>query len=70
MKTSCGRFLKHALPAVCLAVQVSLVHAQAANPAAVNPPASGDESSKLQQVVISTTIGTYHEDVSDRKSVV
>ena len=64
MKTSCGRFLKHALPAVCLAVQVSLVHAQAANPAAVNPPASGDESSKLQQVVISTTIGTYHEDVS------
>ena len=64
MKTTCGRVLKRALPAVCLAVQVSILHAQAADPAAANPPASGNDSSKLQQVVISTTIGTYHEDVS------
>jgi len=49
---------------VCLAVQVSILHAQAADPAAVAPPASADDSSKLQQVVISTTIGTYHESVS------
>jgi iron complex outermembrane receptor protein len=64
MKTSYGRALKLALPAVCLAVQVSIVHAQAADPAAASSPASTDDSSRLQQVVISTTIGTYHEGVS------
>lgn len=63
MKTSCGRALKRALPAVCLAVQVAIAHAQAADPAAASPPAATDDSSKLQQIVI-TSIRTYHEGVS------
>lgn len=64
MKISCGKVLKHALPAVCLVTRVAILHAQATDPAAANPPASNSDSSKLQQVVISTTIGTYHEGVS------
>lgn len=64
MKTSCGGVLERALPAVCLAVQFSLAHAQAADPAAVTPPPPGGGSPKLQEVVVSATIGTYHEGVS------
>lgn len=63
MKTSYDRALKRALPAVCLAVQASILHAQAAAPPAVTPPASSGNSNQLQQVVI-TSIGTYHEGVS------
>ena len=64
MKTFRGKALKRAVPAVCLAVQVAIAHAQAADPAAASPLPSTDDSSRLQQVVISTTIGTYHEGVS------
>lgn len=64
MKISRLELLKYALPAACLAVRVSILHAQAADPTAANPQASAGDSSKLQQVVISTTIGTYHEGVS------
>ena len=70
MKSSCGRVLKRALPAISVAVQVSILHAQAAAPAAaapavVVPPASNsDNSKKLQEVVVSARIGTYHEAVS------
>lgn len=64
MKTSCDRVTKYALPALCLATQISLLHAQTAAPAIVTPPASGNDSSELHEVTISAAIGTYHEGVS------
>jgi iron complex outermembrane receptor protein len=64
MNMSCGRVLRHAIPALCLAMQVPMLHAQAAAPAAVNPPASSGDNAKLQEVTISAAIGTYHEGVS------
>jgi iron complex outermembrane recepter protein len=64
MKMSCDRVLKGALLGVCLAMPISIVYAQSAAPAPGNAPASSSDNSNLQEVVISTTIGTYHEGVS------
>lgn len=64
MNTICSRALRHALPALCLAAQASIGHSQTGDPASAGPAASANDSSRSQQIVISTTIGTYHEGVS------
>jgi iron complex outermembrane recepter protein len=64
MRTSCDRVLKLALPALCLVMQVSILHAQSAAPAVVNPPATSSDISQLQEVTVTAAIGTYHEGVS------
>ena len=64
MKTSCARVLVCTLAGFAMAMQVPVLHAQAAAPPAGSSPASNGNGVKLQEVTISAAIGTYHEDVS------
>ncbi|HEX3842927.1 MAG TPA: TonB-dependent receptor [Steroidobacteraceae bacterium] len=60
---------KYALPALCLLAQAAMAHAQTAATSGGESGASGgNDSSALKEVVISTTIETYHEGVSTMAS--
>ena len=66
MTASRSSFLKYTLPALCLLAQAGMGHAQTvATSGGIDPNApSGDETNALKEVVVSATIGTYHEGVS------
>jgi iron complex outermembrane recepter protein len=64
MRTSCERVLTHALAALCLAMRIPSLHAQAAASAGAAPAPADGNNVALQEVTISAVIGTYHEGVS------